>query len=410
VDGGCCTTPKLCWRCCTTLAVPTCLYHFNQMGLIDRGLRLASGIISQQVRQQEAASAAAVVQQDPAPPAAASIAPPSLPPQLAQIAQPPPAADLTALLTALSTQLGSLAAVVQSQSQELAEIKAAQSAAMLPALLPPPPAALLHGLPPLVQPPLPAAQPLPPPVPAAAAVHRQRALGMSSPAALNNLFDALEVDSDEDDGKHPDRAEVSTQRTQPQTELTLVSRTVFPPSLAPPAVGSTEDGTQQLARLLTSFNKTTVKYAKLDDLAEAIDDWFKTARKSGWPSAQLQAIYDYRHFVIDDIGGHSSLADTIKYHTLFAKAVQAGEHDLFSPNGHFNAYVYVKVFPRTTGSSSLSSSSSSAAGKKGKKGKKDTAASGATTEPKAKVFPVGACIHHPTSTSHDTSMCIKKDK
>ena len=159
VDGGCCTTPKLCWRCCTTLAVPTCLFHFNQMGLIDRGLRLASDIVSPQVRQQEAASAAAVVQQDPAPPAAASIAPPSHPPQLAQIAQPPPAADLTAQLTALSTQLGSLAAVVQAQSRELAEIKAAQSAAMLPALLPPPPAALLHALPPVVQLPLPCISP-----------------------------------------------------------------------------------------------------------------------------------------------------------------------------------------------------------------------------------------------------------
>jgi hypothetical protein len=232
VDGRCCTTPKLCWRCCTTLAVPTCLYHFNQMGLIDRGLRLASDIVSQQVRQQEAASAAAVVQQAPAPPAAASIAPPSLPPQPAQVAQPPPATDLTALLTALSTQLSSLAAVVQAQSRELAEIKAAQSAAMLPALLPPPPAALLHGLPPVVQPALPVAQPLPPPVPAAAAVHRQRVLGASSPAALSNLFDALDVDSDDDDGKDPGRAEVSALPTQPATTVALTLASTIFPSLA----------------------------------------------------------------------------------------------------------------------------------------------------------------------------------
>jgi hypothetical protein len=374
------------------------------MGLIDRGLRLASDIVSQQVRQQEAASAAAVVQQAPASPAAASIAPPSLPPQLAQIAQPPPAADLTALLTALSTQLGSLAAVVQAQSRELAEIKAAQSAAMLPALLPPPPAALLHGLPPLVQPPLPAAQPLPPPVPAAAAVHRQRVLGVSSPAALSNLFDALDVDSDDDDGKDPGRAEVSILPTQPATTVALTpASTIFPPSLAPPPLGSLEDGTQQLARLLSSFQKTTVKYQTLAELAEAIDDWYAAASKAHWSPAKLKAIYQYRHFVIDTIGRQSTLAHAVKYHTLFAKAVQAHDHDLFAPRGYFDAVSYISVFPNSD--TKATSTSASTDGKKGKKGKKATAA--AAPVEKAKVFPAGSCVNHLTSTSHDTSMCIK---
>ena len=375
------------------------------MGLIDRGLRLATDIVTQQVRQQEAAFAPAV-QQNPAPPAAAPIAPLVLHPQPAQIAQPPPATDLTALLTALSAQLGSLAAVVQAQSLELAEIKAAQSAAMLPALLPPPPAALLHALPPVVQPALPAAPSLPPPIAAPGSIHRQRALGVSSTAALNNLFDALEVDSDDDDAKDPGRAEVSIQRTQPAATLALSSsNSIFPPSLAPPTLGTGEDGAQQLARLLSSFQKTTVKYQTLAELAEAIDDWFSAASKAQWSADKLQFIHDYRNFVIDTIGRSSSLTDAVKYHTLFAKAVQAGHHNMFAPRGFFDAVSYVTVFPKSSSASSTSASSSGndKKGKKGKKAKDTATAPGAN----AKVFPAGSCVIHPTSMSHDTSMCIR---
>ena len=214
MDAGCTTAPKLCWSCCTTLSTAlTCLLHFNQLGTSDRALRLTSSLVTQQVKQQEAARQG--VASIPVPAAAP-------PQQAAQPAQLLPASDLTTVLAQL--------AII---SLRLAGIEAAQSIA-LPPQHSPALAALPQAPAPVVQQPPPAFQPLPPPAPAP--VHRQRALGMASPAALNNLFDALEVDSDEDDGKHPDRAEVSIQRTQPQTALTLASRTVFPPSLAPPAV------------------------------------------------------------------------------------------------------------------------------------------------------------------------------
>jgi hypothetical protein len=370
------------------------LYHFNQLGAIDRALRLATDIVTQQVRQQAAAAAI-----QPAPPADAPIAPPAAHPHPAQVAQPPPATELTAVLTSLSAQLGSLTTIVQAQAVELAAIKAAQLAATLPALLPPPPAALLHALPPAVQPPAPAAQSSPPPMPASVPIHRQRALA-ASPAALSNLFDALEVDSDDD---VKEDKEVSAHSTQPATALALTSTDIFPPSLAPPPLGSGEDGTQQLARLLSSFQKTTVKYHTLAELAEAIDDWYAAASKAQWPPSKLKAIYQYRHFVIDTIGRQSTLAHAVKYHTLFAKAVQALDHDLFAPRGYFDAVSYVSVFPNSDAKST--SPSASADRKKGKKGKKATA--GAAPAEKAKVFPAGSCINHLTSTTHDTSMCNK---
>jgi hypothetical protein len=220
---------------------------------------------------------------------------------------------------------------------------------------------------------------------------------------LNNLFDALEVDSD--DGKDPGRAEVSRQSTQPASALALASTSIFPPSLAPPPLGSGEDGTQQLARLLSSFQKSTVKYQTLTELAEAIDDWYAAASKANWPSDKLQCIYEYRHFVIDTIGRTSSLANAVQYHTLFAKAVQAGHHQLFQPRGFFDAVSYITVFPS---SSNTSTASASSPGEE-KKGKKTKKAKDSATTPgaKAKVFPAGSCVNHLTSTSHDTSMCIK---
>jgi hypothetical protein len=87
---------------------------------------------------------------------------------------------------------------------------------------------------------------------------------------------------------------------------------------------------------------------------------------------------------------------------LFAKAVQALDHDLFAPRGYFDAISYVSVFPNSDTKST--STSASADGKKGKKGKKAT---GAAPAEKAKVFPAGSCVNHLTSTSHDTSMCNK---
>jgi hypothetical protein len=205
VDAGCTTAPKLCWSCCTTLStVLTCLFHFNQLGTSDRALRLTSSFVTQQVKQQEAARHGV-----------ASIpVPAAVPPQqAAQPAQLLPASDLTAVLA----QLAIMTAAIQAQSLRLAGIEAAQSIA-LPPQLSPALAAPPQAPAPDVQQPLPAFQSLPPPAPTP--VHRQRALGMAvSPAALNNLFDALEVDSDEDDGKHPDRAEVSIQRTQPKPHL-----------------------------------------------------------------------------------------------------------------------------------------------------------------------------------------------
>jgi hypothetical protein len=189
----------------------------------------------------------------------------------------------------------------------------------------------------------------------------------------------------------------------PPPAPTLPIANVFPPSLATAPIGSAEDGQQQLASLLSAFHKTSsaVKYATLADLSEAINDWYTAASKAKWPNDRLKSIYDYRSFVIDDIGRQSSLTHAVKYHTLFAKAVQNGEHSLFAPRGFFDPLSYIKVFPH--GSTSTSTSSSSKGDKKSPKDKKKGGATGKDT-----TFAAGSCANHPLSTTHDTSMCKKK--
>jgi hypothetical protein len=220
-----------------------------------------------------------------------------------------------------------------------------------------------------------------------------------SGVALTNLYNSLEVDSDDGDVTQERRTDVSTQLAHPA--LTLAN--VFPPSLATAPIGSAEDGQQQLATLLSAFHKTSsaVKYATLADLSEAINDWYTAASKAKWPNDRLKSIYDYRSFVIDDIGRQSSLTHAVKYHTLFAKAVQNGEHSLFAPRGFFDPLSYIKVFPH--GSTSTSTSSSSKGDKKSPKDKRKGGATGKDT-----TFAAGSCANHPLSTTHDTSMCKKK--
>jgi hypothetical protein len=379
VHASCGNTPKLCYTCCIKPGVATCVFHYNSMPILERQARADT----------LAAAVAAGALPAGSPPPSAHAASASVP-VIAHNGGPAPASDqhsaalpvvpdsslatLTLLLTALTTRLSAIEGRLPAISP--ASVAAPSPASSLPLPISPPAA-------------------LSPP----ASVHRQAVLDPSlSAVALTNLYNSLEVDSDDDDGAQERKTDVSTQLTH----STLTLDNVFPPSLAAAPIGSAEDGQQQLARLLSAFHKTssTVKYATLADLSEAINDWYTAASKAKWPHDRLKSIYDYRSFVIDDIGRQSSLTHAVKYHTLFAKAVQNGEHSLFTPRGFFDPLSYIKVFPHSTTSTPTSAS------KGDKKPPKDKKKGGATG--KDKTFAAGSCTNHPLSTTHDTSMCNKK--
>jgi hypothetical protein len=375
---SCGNAPRLCYACCIKPGVATCPFHYNILPVIAR-----------QARADALAGVAEGGQPPPAAPAlddlASSAALHGGPPPALDAQPPPPAQSTEASLVALTALLTTI-------SMRLASLEADRQSVASPANVPP---SLLPATAPVpTLPSVATSTTVPPP-------HRQAVLNPSLSAnALTNLYDNLEIDSDDDDTTRERKTDVSTQLTH--STLTLAN--VFPPSLASAPVGSAEDGQQQLARLLSAFHKTgsTVKYATLAELSEALNDWYTAASKAKWPHDRLKAIYDYRSFVIDDIGRQSSLAHAVKYHTLFAKAVQSGEHSLFAPRGFFDPLSYIKVFPH--GTTSTSTSSASQGDKKPPRDKKKKGSATGTD----KTFTAGSCANHPLSTTHNTSMCKKK--
>jgi hypothetical protein len=237
--------------------------------------------------------------------------------------------------------------------------------------------------------------------------HRQRVLGTlpgtaSSVDALISQVQQQGVRARVDN--EDNQSEVSEHdyiHALPSPSLSRPSRSivnVLPAQFIPAQVGSEQDQSQQLIRILTTINKSTTKYATLDELATAIDDWTVASISEGWTGQQLDAIRRYRRFVIDIIGRQHSVTVAAKYHASWSKAVHARTHDMFAHNGHIHLDSWVQV-PPTISSSSQSSYS---------KGKKSSTTERKTADKERAVHAVGSCTKHPTSTSHTTAQCKAK--
>lgn len=252
---------------------------------------------------------------------------------------------------------------------------------------------------------------VPQPALVSAPTHHQRVLGVSTSQteSIDRLIEEAQQQrsNSDDEGSEVDYSDAhiaqqsipSLMRRPPQ-----LPSSVFPASLAPTALGAQpDDPAHQLARLLTTFNKSSsIKYATLNDLSLAIDEWATISIKAGWSGEQLGAIIRYKTFLIDQIGRNNSIKEAAQYHSLWSKAVDAGTISLFSPGSEYHALSYITVFP----ASSHTTSYTAKATHTNSSGKKRKAAS--PTSPKKKTFAAGSCTKHPTSTSHDNSMCNKK--
>lgn len=310
---------------------------------------------------------------------------------------PPPisVADLQAQVNNLSAQIVSLPAM----------ITAAISAQLAAAVAPPHPAqpVSLSSAPPRVV--------VLQSAPASAPTHHQRVLGVSSTEteSINRLIEdaqqqRVSLDDEESEVDYNDTHTAQQSTTSQMRRSTPLSSSMFPASLAPTALGAQpDDPAHQLARLLTTFNKSSsMKYATLNDLSLAIDEWATISIKAGWSGEQIGTIFRYKTFLIDQIGRNNSVKEAAQYHSLWSKAVDAGTINLFSPGSEYHALSYIAVFPassHTTGYTAKATHKNTIS----KKRKTPDAAS-----PKKKTFAAGSCIKHPTSTSHDTSMCNKK--
>lgn len=185
----------------------------------------------------------------------------------------------------------------------------------------------------------------------------------------------------------------------------------FPASLAPIPAGARPDAAQQLSQIIAAVSKSAVKFAKLSDLADALDDWCSLSTDQGMSGIKIQALYKYRNYIVEDLGRRSGVAKAAYYHSLFSKAVIKG-HNMFQDGGHFHPLSYHTVFPSHSAdaaspSSTTTAPSSDASGSSSKKGAAKRKKVSKKVKPAS--HPAGSCTHHPSSTSHTTAQCVKKD-
>jgi hypothetical protein len=451
VDRHCTNTPRTCYECCTTKAtIHTCPPHYHQMGLPARLARLATGLVHPNILadavdggMEEEASAPVVSLPPPpsgqvpapSPPlsSASAVAPgvpaPGGPPQHpgpeASAAVAPPL-SLEAMAATVAAMEGRFT-VVQSLLEQLlrGQTSAAQVAVVaLPAVAPQgpvapaPPASVIPALPYI---PLPAPGPDMPslvPPPATDAPHRAAVLDRAAVASqaevsrLINRFSALDVESDEDDSQVP---------SQPHTHSASASAgrlpaTPLPDAFIPAPAGSSQSAQQQLTAIVNGLNKQNarVKYASIEELNEALDDWVTDSINAGtWTSRQIESMRAYQRLLIlrFSISEKRPLKQVLDYHRKWCKAVHAKTIDMFAIGAELNLAILHEVsHPLQLGPQEGRSPSNPQQPRKG--GSKTASPKAATTPgtaPAAK-YAAGSCVHHPTSTSHTTAMCTKGPK
>ena len=179
--------------------------------------------------------------------------------------------------------------------------------------------------------------------------------------------------------------------------------------MIPAEAGSVQDNTQLLTSLITTFHKTSVKYASLKALDEGIEEWLVGSSKSGtWTNEQLLSLVRYRAYIAS-LGSQFPFAKVLHYHRLFTKAINDGEHDMFQPGGHHVTHLYIQAGLLEPQRSSSFHSSRGRGGKSSESGTGATNAAANTgsrpRHPDSGKYPAGSCTKHPTSTTHTTAEC-----
>ena len=322
----------------------------------------------------------------------------------------------------LAAALASMTVAVQQLAQAQAASAAASAAAAAGPAPPPASRSAPHTgpvAPPTILPHIPlspSAAPMPPlvrPPPHRAAVLDRAALASPGDiAALVHRFSALrdEGDSDEDDAQVPDQSHTRTAQGAPTAAAASTAASALPSAFVPSAVGTEHTATQQLAAIFRALDKqgSKAKYSTIEELNEALDDWFADAVKAGRPLHEVNSIRAYQRVLITRfaISDRMPLKQVLEYHRLWCKAVHAGALDMFAPGAAMNHDIYYEV---THPLKLLGQGPSTPSSKDGryKSASSKSAAASPTVKPK---HPVGSCTHHPTSTSHTTAECVKKGK
>ena len=437
IDTFCTNTPRMCFTCCAEHpTISTCPRHYRAMGVTAAAARKQANMVhpaafvpaepagqEQKVdeRKLDNADNADADNADNADADNADNAgqrrqddPPQQPPggpssPRAANPPPPPPPHAPNANAASPLTLEALAAAVAAMQTTLLTL----SQRWVPATPPPAPARpVAEPLLPRLPPPSPASEPPsllpPPPAHRSAVLDRAAVASQHDIRALVNRIAALpDHDSDVDD----DDAQVASHAHNHAAPVHSTSQQALPSAFIPPPVGTEKSASQQLEAIFTAINKQggKVKYSSVEELNEALDDWFTDAVRSGRSAAQLNSIRAYQRLLITQfaISDRMPLKQLLEYHRLWCKGVHAGTIDMFAQGAAMNHDIYYTVtHPLRLGSHGSPGSSSQP-----RDGKSKTPADTprAPKQPKV-VHPAGSCTYHPESTSHLTANCNNKGK
>ena len=146
---------------------------------------------------------------------------------------------------------------------------------------------------------------------------------------------------DEDDAQVPSHPHTHTHTTPaPSTP----QQSVLPSAFIPPPVGTEQNATQQLAALFAALIKQggKVRCSSLEELNEALDDWFADAVRSGRTAAQLDSIRANQRLLIAQfaISDRMPPKQLLEYHRLWCKAVHTGTIDMFAHGAARNHTIF----------------------------------------------------------------------
>ena len=233
-------------------------------------------------------------------------------------------------------------------------------------------------------------------LPTAPPPHHQALLGVSSLDHTALMDQILQGTSSNAEVRHS--AHTGRHTALPTSSPAASWLNPLPEALIPSLPGSERDNTQILTSIITGLKAREVKYTTLTQLDTALGDWWKSVVTT-WTGKQLNSLMLYRRFVIDTLGKRSPLHSVVKYHTLWTKAVNDREHDMFTVDGHIHLSALIEAEIQLGPTTSTSSN----------KGKKTPTPSDSTArkegETPKKTYTAGSCTHHPESVTHTTAQC-----
>jgi len=390
-DARCGHDERYCYNCCVTTDINTCLHHFKQLGNPAQIARVASGKVMSQVVEFMTAKANAAALSSPSSASPVVVSGPTAAAVAAMRAEfdterAAAQVDRAALQAQLNAQAVTMQQQAAAQAAATQQILAMLATLQTPASVPAVPASV--AITPVVQQALPTVLPtIPPP-------HHQALLGASSIEQQALLDQILRGPGADAEVKHSTHA--SPYRSSPASSSVASWLNPLPEALIPSLPGSERDNTQILTSIITGLKAREVKYTTLAQLDTALGDWWKSVMTT-WTGKQLNSLMQYRRFVIDTLGKRSPLHSVVKYHTLWTKAVNDREHDMFTADGHIYLSALIEAEIQLGPTTSTSSN----------KGKKTQAASDTTArkegEAPKKTYAAGSCTHHPESVTHTTA-------